>query len=147
MNRTRAFRLIFALTLALIAVSLGGVSVLRKVQSFQPLGFQTAAADWASGGVQVASVDHPDSGLRPGDQILLANGAEVRGPATLAEHLRKEAQTELLVLRAGQPVQIFYERPALDVDAPYLILALIGVVYLLIGLYTLLRQSGGQGLL
>lgn len=145
MNRTRALRLIFALTLALIAVSLGGVSVLRKVQSFQPLGFQEARTDWASGVVSVALVEDAKTGLEAGDQILLANGAEVRGPATLAEHLRKETQTELLVLRGGLPVQVVYERPALDVDVPYLILALIGVVYLLIGLYTLLRQAGSAG--
>ncbi|HET9226275.1 MAG TPA: ATP-binding protein [Thermoanaerobaculia bacterium] len=147
MTRIRALRLIFALTLALIAVSLGGVSVLRKVQSFQPLGFQPARTDWASGAVSVALVEDAKTGLEAGDQILLANGAEVRGPVTLAEHLRNETQTELLVLRGGAPVQIVYERPALDVDVPYLILALIGVVYLLIGLYTLLRHAGGQGLL
>jgi len=147
MTRIRALRLIFALTLALVAVSLGGVSVLRKVQSFQPLGFQVERTDWASGVVSVAVVDDPTTGLKPGDQIMLANGAEVGGPATLAEHLRKETETELLVLRGGLPVQVVYDRPALDVDVPYLILALIGVVYLLIGLYTLLRQTGDQGLL
>ncbi|MFL6200268.1 MAG: ATP-binding protein [Thermoanaerobaculia bacterium] len=147
MTRIRALRLIFALTLALVAVSLGGVSVLRKVQSFQPLGFQVERTDWASGVVNVAVVDDPATGLQPGDQIMLANGAELGGPATLAEHLRRENQTELLVLRGGLPVQVVYDRPALDVDVPYLILALIGVVYLLIGLYTLLRQTGDQGLL
>jgi signal transduction histidine kinase len=146
MTRIRALRLILALTLALLAVSLGGLSVLRKVQSFQPLGVQ-AATDWVSGVVNVASVQEPRTGLKPGDQIVLANGAEVGGPATLAELLRKETRTELLVLRGGLPVQVAYDRPPLNVDVPYLILALIGVVYLLIGLYTLLRQAGGQGLL
>ena len=147
MTRIRALRLIFALTLALVAVSLGGVSVLRKVQSFQPLGFQVERTASASGVVGVAVVDNPTTGLETGDQIMLANGAEVGGPATLADHLRKETQTELLVLRGGLPTQVLYDRPALNVDVPYLILALIGVVYLLIGLYTLLRQAGGQGLL
>ena len=145
MTRARALRLIFALTLALAAVSLGGVSVLRKVQSFQPLGFQAERTDRASGTVGVAVVEDPATGLEPGDQILLANGAEVGGPATLAERLRKETRTELLVLRGGLPVQVVYQRPRLDVDAPYLILALIGVAYLLIGLYTLLRQAGAAG--
>jgi two-component system, NtrC family, sensor kinase len=145
MTRLRALRLIFALTLTLVAVSLGGVSVLRKVQSFQPLGFQVERTDGASGVVSVAVVDDPATGLQQGDQIMLANGAEVGGPATLSNHLRKETQTELLVLRGGLPVQVVYDRPALDVDFPYLILALIGVVYLLIGLYTLLRQAGSTG--
>ena len=132
--------------LALAAVSLGGVSVLRKTQSFQPLGFQMAA-DSASGGVVVESVASPLSGLQPGDQILLANSAEIGGPALLAEQLRREARSELVVFRGGDIVQVAYARPPIDVDIPYLILALIGVVYLLIGLYTLLRQSGGQGFL
>lgn len=147
MTRHRPIRLLFALMLALTAVSLGGVSVLRKVQSFQPLGFQMATADGV-GGVVVESVEEGSrSGLQPGDQILFANTADVGGPAALAERLRAEPRTELMVFRGGVPVQLVYTRPALDVDIPYVILALIGVVYLLIGLYTLLRQSGGQGFL
>jgi PAS domain S-box-containing protein len=145
MTRTRTLRLIFALTLALVVVALGGASILRKVQSFQPLGFRTAVSDWASGAVFVEAVEKPGPALEPGDQIVLVNGAEVGGPATLAERLRKEAHSELLVLRDGQPVQVTYDRPPLQVDVPYLILALIGVVYLLIGLYTLLRQTREHG--
>ena len=147
MTRHRPIRLLLALTLALIAVSLGGVSVLRKTASFQSLGFQMAAGDGTSGGVVVESVDSSLSGLQPGDQILLANSAEVGGPISLAEQLRREVRSELTVFRGGDLVQVAYNRPPLDVDIPYLILALIGVVYLLIGLYTLLRQSGGQGFL
>ena len=67
MTRLRALRLIFALTLALVAVSLGGVSVLRKVQSFQPLGFQVERTDWASGVVSIAGVDDPTTGLKQGE--------------------------------------------------------------------------------
>ncbi|MES1242038.1 MAG: ATP-binding protein [Acidobacteriota bacterium] len=141
MNRNRTLRLVLALTLALIVVALGATSVLRKVQSFQPLGFRMADSGWASGGVLVESVQDIRTGLRPGDQIFLFNGAEVGGPNTLAEHLRKEARTGLMVLRQGQLVQVVYDRPALKVDISYLILSLIGVVYLLIGLYTLLRQQ------
>jgi two-component system NtrC family sensor kinase len=145
MNRTRTLRLVFALTLALGVVALGATSVLRKVQSFQTLGFRMAASGWTSGGVLVESVQDARSGLKPGDQILLSNGAEVGGPVTLAERLRKEARTGLVVLRQGQLVQVVYDRPALQVDVPYLILSLIGVIYLLIGLYTLLRQQRNRG--
>jgi two-component system NtrC family sensor kinase len=147
MTRNRTLRLLFALMLALAVVALGGTSVLRKVQSFQTLGFRMAAPAWASGGVLVESVQEPRLGLRPGDQILLVNGVEVGGPATLAEHLRKESHTGLAVLRGGQLVQVVYDRPPLQVDVPYLILSLIGVVYLLIGLYTLLRQQRGHAFL
>ncbi len=140
MTRHRTLRLVFALTLALVVVALGATSVLRKVQSFQTLGFRMAAPDWASGGVLVESVQNPGLGLEQGDQILLVNGGDVGGPATLAEHLRKESHTGLLVMRDNRLIQIVYDRPALRVDVSYLILSLIGVVYLLIGLYTLLRQ-------
>jgi two-component system NtrC family sensor kinase len=147
MTRNRTLRLVFALALALVVVALGATSVLRKVQSFQTLGFRMAPPDWASGGVLVESVQDPRSGLKPGDQILLSNGVEVGGPVTLAEHLRKEAHTGLVVLRQGRLVQLVYDRPALKVDVPFLILSLIGVVYLLIGLYTLLRQQRGHAFL
>ena len=43
MIRSRIFRLAICLALALLAVGLGGLSVQRKVQAFQPLGFETAA--------------------------------------------------------------------------------------------------------
>lgn len=147
MTRNRTLRLVFALMLALVVASLGATSVLRKVQSFQTLGFRIAASPWVSGGVLVESVQDIRTGLRPGDQILLSNGAEVGGPVGLAEHLRKESHTGLVVLRQGQLVQVVYDRPALKVDVPYLILSLIGVIYLLIGLYTLLRQQKGHTLL
>ena len=145
MNRKRTLRLAFALALALIVVALGATSVLRKVQSFQTLGFGMAAPDWASGGVLVESVQDIRTGLKPGDQILLSNGGEVGGPVSLADHLRKEAHTGLVVLREGRLVQVVYDRPALKVDVPFLILSLIGVIYLLIGLYTLLRQQRERG--
>ena len=43
MNRLRFIRLAICLSLALLAVGLGGSSVYRKVQSFQPLGFEAVA--------------------------------------------------------------------------------------------------------
>ena len=147
MTRHRTLRLVFALTLALVVGALGAASVMRKVQSFQTLGFRVAPPDWASGAVLVESVQDIRTGLKPGDQILLSNGAEVGGPVTLTEHLRREAHTGLVVLRQGQLVQVVYDRPGLKVDVPYLILSLIGVIYLLIGLYTLLRQQRGHAFL
>ncbi|HEX3128959.1 MAG TPA: ATP-binding protein [Thermoanaerobaculia bacterium] len=147
MTRQRTLRLVFALTLALVVVAMGATSVIRKVQSFQTLGFRMAAPEWASGAVLVESVQDIRTGVKPGDQILLSNGAEVGGPVGLAEHLRRESHTGLVVLRQGQLVQVVYDRPALAVDIPYLILSLIGVVYLLIGLYTLLRQQKGHAFL
>ena len=88
------------------------------------------------------------TGLRPGDQIFLVDKGEVGGAAALVRTLRQNPESTLTILRGSEAseVQVVrYRRPALDVDFPYLILALIGVVYLLIGLYTLLRQRTAQG--
>lgn len=144
MTRVRALRLAVSLALAFLAVGLGGLSVYRKVQAFQPLGFEPVHRGGVLG---VAEVDHPESGLRRGDQIVLVNGGEAATRSQLVQRLKERPASELFVQRGEQLLQIHYQRPALDVDFPYLILCLIGVVYLAIGLYTLLRHGGGQSLL
>ncbi|HEX7184841.1 MAG TPA: ATP-binding protein [Thermoanaerobaculia bacterium] len=148
MTRAHTFKLAVSILLALVVVGLGGWSVHRKVQSFQPLGFTAAAA---GGGFQVETVEDAKTGLRPGDQILLIQGNQVTGWSALKEQLRERTESALGVMRgpelAPELITVRYERPALDIDVPYLILSLIGVVYLLIGLYTLLRQGSRQGFL
>ena len=141
---TRKLRLALSLLLALVVVGLGGMSVYRKVQAFQTVGFE---ADAQGGGVEVTRVVEPGTGLEAGDQILAVQGGGVETAAQLARRLRAEPTTELMVLRGDELLEIQYLRPALDVDFPYLIMALIGVAYLLIGLYTSVRQRGGQGFL
>src|SRR6185295_8881158 len=144
MTRARLFRLAVSLALAFLAVGLGGLSVYRKVQAFQPLGFEAVR----QGGVlRVAAVDRPEQvrqgqqGLRKGDLILEDSLAR------LSQRLKERPQSEILVQRGEQVLQLSYQRPPLDVDFPYLILCLIGAVYLGIGLFTLLRHGGGQSLL
>jgi PAS domain S-box-containing protein len=126
--------------LAAAVVVLGGLSVARKVESFQPLGFEARAEGAAGAAWRVTAVDHPGTGLSPGDQILLVDGRQAAGQGDLARELRAEGASELVVLRGGEVAPVSYRRPPLDVDYPYLILALIGVAYLLIGLYTLFRD-------
>lgn len=140
----RSLRLAVSLVLALAAVAISGWSVVRKVQSFQPLGFTASAA---GAGIEVLDVADPRSGLRTGDQIFLVDQSEAGGAAGLVRTLRQNPESTLTVLRGAEVLAVRYQRPALDVDFPYLILALIGVVYLLIGLYTLLRQRTAQGFL
>ncbi|HYU35472.1 MAG TPA: ATP-binding protein [Thermoanaerobaculia bacterium] len=140
----RSLRLAVSLLLALAAVALSGWSVVRKVQSFQPLGFEASAA---GSSVDVRRVTDPRTGLEPGDQIFFVEKNEVAGPAVLVQSLRSNPETNLTVLRGPEVVVVRYQRPPLHLDIPYLILALIGAVYLLIGLYTLLRQGTGQGFL
>jgi two-component system NtrC family sensor kinase len=144
MTRARTVLLILCLLLALGTMALGGVSVLRKVASFQPLGFEPLASGAL---VRVGGVPDTHSALRTGDQILLVDGAETGGAARLAARLRQQPASELAVLRGEQVLRLQYHRPPLDIDVSYLILALIGAGYLLIGLYTLLRQAGGSGVL
>jgi two-component system NtrC family sensor kinase len=144
--RARTFRLVLSLLLALAAVALGGWSAHRKVQSFQPIGFEVVTTVY---GVEVGRVLDPRTGLREGDLIMLIQGADLSEPSRLPELLRERPQSTLWVERSPEriPQQIVYQRPPLDIDFPYLILALSGVGYLLIGLYTLLRQGTGQGFL
>jgi two-component system NtrC family sensor kinase len=144
--KVRTLRLVLSLLLALAAVALGGWSAHRKVQSFQSVGFEVAGTGY---GVEVGRVLDPRTGLREGDLIMLVEGAELFETSTFAKRLRERPQSVLLVERGpeGIPQQVVYQRPPLDIDVPYLILALTGVGYLLIGLYTLLRQGTGQGFL
>jgi hypothetical protein len=133
----RASLLVLALLLAAAVVVLGAVSVQQKVTSFQPLGF---AAEPTGGGVRVTAVDDEATGLEAGDLVLDAGGLTTPRVDELAEKLRGAGETPLLVLRGDQPAEVTYRRPALDVDVPYLILALVGAAFLAIGLYTLLRD-------
>ena len=144
MNSARFFRLAICLALALLAVGLGGVSVHRKVEAFQPLGFEAAPA---RGGFQVVRVARPESGLRRGDQIVLVNGGEVATRQQLSARLKERPDSELMVTRGEQLAQVHYRRPDVEFDFPYLILALIGTLYLGVGLFTLVRHGGRQSLL
>ncbi|MFY9824249.1 MAG: ATP-binding protein [Thermoanaerobaculia bacterium] len=144
MTRLRNLRLALSLALAMAVVALGGLSVARKVHSFQALGFEVTPQ---AGGVVVSSVQIPKTGLRPGDEILTVNGHEVPTRDQLVEGLRERPASELGFTRGDQFLRLQYHRPPLQIDFPYLIFCLISVVYLGIGLYTLLRQKDGQGFL
>ena len=137
-SKHRKIFLTLAVVAALWVVVLGGVSLLRKVDSFQPMGFsaESEAAVW-----RVDAVSLPATGLASGDRIVLVNGTEARSAADLRDALRQNTSSRLLVERAGVPLEVSYERPALAIDWHYLILALIGIGYLFIGFYTLLRDQ------
>lgn len=130
--------LVIALLAAVVVTALGVVSFVRALDTFQPLGFE---ARQAAGGWMVEAVSYGGTGLEVGDQILLANGAE---PTALGQTLRRAPTTDLAVLRDGALARVPYRRPPLDVDWAYLILALIGSVYLLIGVYTVLRERSSE---
>src|SRR6185295_10380176 len=111
MARARILRLLFSLALASLAVVLGGTSVVRKVATFQPLGFQGTAPQGSA--LDVTRVTDPATGLRAGDQIVLVNGGEVRSLESVALRLRETAKSTLVVQRGAEPLTLTYHRPPL----------------------------------
>lgn len=136
-SRRRVF-LTVAVLAAVWVVVLGSVSLLRKVDSFQPLGF-TAHADGATW--RVDAVGSAETGLIAGDRIVLVNASEARNVDDLRAALAQNPVSELLIERGQVPRQVAYSRPALDIDWNFLVLALIGIGYLFIGFYTLLQDQ------
>ena len=129
------------LVLALVAMGAAAASFLRKVESFETLGFEAEAnaGQWLITSVDAEQAERP-SGLRSGDEVLLVNGEPATSVAALGEALRLRQRSELLLLRGGEMLTIPYERPRLRLDLPYLALSLIGLCYLLIGFYTLWKD-------
>ncbi len=126
------------LLLAVFVVGLSGISFQRKVESFRGLGFE---ARWQQGSLLVTDVSRPEVGLAVGERIV-AIGIEVpTGPAHAAELLRAAPESELSIDRDGAFNIITYRLPELAIDYPYLILTAIGLIYLLIGLFTAFRDS------
>ncbi|MFQ5525521.1 MAG: ATP-binding protein [Thermoanaerobaculia bacterium] len=136
-NHGRGLVLAVSLVLAAVVVAGGATSSYRKIESFQPLGFeaQRTAGQWS-----VLSAE-PGVGLQPGDQIVLVNALSFAEVSNLGKELRQHAEAELAVLRGGELVEVTYAAPALQIDFAYLVLALIGCAYLLVGFYTLLREQ------
>ncbi len=134
--------LALSILLATVIVIGGATSSYRKIGSFQPLGFeaQRAAGNWR------VVIAEPDTRLLAGDEILLVNGDSFARTADLEATLRQHVESKLLLLRGGEMVNLTYFLPPVEIDFAYLVLALIGCVYLLVGLYTLLRDQRGPAI-
>ncbi len=148
MNPTGSRRLSGPLAIALVAAiavaALGVVSFVRALDTFQPLGFEAvrSGAGWTVTSVDDVFVGR--LGVQVGDQIFPASGGD---STNLARTLREAPETPLMVLRDGEGIETTYRRPPLSVDWSYLVLALIGSFYLLIGVYTLLRERRPEAFL
>lgn len=127
-----------ALFLVILLAGLGGTSFQHKVDSFQPLGFEVVAQE---GAWRVTEQSGPATGLAVGDEILLIQGRQVKDPAELRGLLVSQSECKVLVLRGDKLVEVVYQRPPLAIQFPYLILAATGLLYLLIGLYTTLKDG------
>jgi len=139
--------LLFLIALAgtAIVLGLGALSFDRRIEAFQPLGFE--AKSTPAGTFEVTAVGGAGVGVKVGDQILLAGGAEARDAASLRARLRRSSSTAVVVARGERLETVEYQRPPLAVDWRYLLLSLIAGVYLLIGLFTLLREPQRPALL
>ena len=120
---------------------LGAHAFRSKIEAFQPLGFEAvAAADhWQVRRVESAAL----GGLAAGDRIVLVNGTEAAAIGDLRAMLTRHREAQLVVLRGEELVTVGYVRPPLDVDYPWLVLAVLGLGYLAVGLYTLWRTREG----
>ncbi len=137
-RRRPTLRFALALVATAVVVFLGALSFQRRVDAFQPLGF--AVAPTAAGTLGVSAVSAPGVGVSVGDQVLLAGGGEVRDENGLRSRLRQAPSTTIVVARGERLETVRYLRPGLEIDWRYLLLSLTAGVYLLIGLYTLLRD-------
>lgn len=147
-SRPARLGLTAALLLAtILVVGAGGLSMGRKVSSFQGVGLtvEPAAAE-----LRVLAAGER-SELLPGDVIVLANGEPPLSADELERLLRRLPESDLQVLRdtdeGEELVTALHRLPGLSLDWAYIALALTGIAYLLIGLYTLSRQRSRQTLL
>jgi hypothetical protein len=140
--RPRRILLVFLL-LATGALTVLGIHAFRqKLESFQPLGFEPVASSGSWLVRQVAA--SPPADLRAGDRIVLVNGVEAGRIDDLRSLLGAAAESQIVVLRGDRLESVAYQRPALDLDVPWIALALLGIVYLAIGLYTVWRTDEGN---
>jgi hypothetical protein len=146
---TASFRrkLILSLASSLAALILvtGGVGIQRKLETFRTPGIALRGGMNRVLVSQVNPAVHPD--LQRGDRLLLIGGDTVRRVSTALEALRVQPSTEIVVQRGDEIVTVSYVRPGLQIDWSYLVQAVIGGLYLLIGLYTVLREQSRQSLL
>lgn len=124
------------LLLTILVVGLGGFSVGRKVASFQTTG---VAAEATGSGLRVVSASEA-SGLEVNDIIILVNGERPLSADELDRLLRCCSESDLQVLRDDELFSASHSLPGVTLDWAYIVLALTGIAYLLIGLYTLSRQ-------
>jgi two-component system, NtrC family, sensor kinase len=136
--------------LTVVTVAMGFVAFARKVDSFSSPGF---SARRAGGALIVASVE-PDSaaaraGLAAGDRILIADG-QTASSLEHPEHqlARKPFPHALVVLSPeGEVRGVSLGEPLVNPDKTYLFLAFVGILYLIIALFTIARERSGPALI
>jgi hypothetical protein len=132
--RGGGFLLFLAGTLAISFLSFQ-----RKIESFSRIDFNARAS---RGEIEIVTPpDRAPTTLRAGDRIVLIDGAPVAGYADPSGALsRPPFPHRLAVVRDGEVVAATLGAAAPAIDLPYLFLAFVGILYLLIGLFTLGRE-------
>jgi len=129
-----------ALTAAVTALAF--LSFTRKVATFRTAGF---VSERAGDALLVRSVlpggSAANAGVRPGDRIVLADG---RTAASLAwpekELARSPFPHRIVVISGGGINALTLGEPVVRPDYTYLFLSFVGLLYLVIGLFTVARE-------
>ncbi|HKB70455.1 MAG TPA: ATP-binding protein [Thermoanaerobaculia bacterium] len=123
------------------ALAVAFLSFQRKIESFSRIEMNARAG---RGEIEVITPPDPESTastLRAGDRIVLVDGQPVAGLADpLGTLSRPPFPHALAVVRGNEVAEAATGAPAPRIDLPYLFLAFVGILYLLIGLVTLGRE-------
>ena len=137
-----------ALTVGTVAI--GFVSFARKVDSFSSTGM---AVERDGGALVVASIDRNGpaarAGLSAGDRILLADGQTAGSLDSPEKQLAREPFPHALVVLSpeGEVRGVSLDAPSVRFDTTYLFLAFVGILYLIIGLFTIARDRSAPALI
>jgi two-component system NtrC family sensor kinase len=134
--------IVFAAFVTAATIGLSLLSFARKVDSFSRAGFEAVRS---GDGLLVTWLDSEGSaaaaGMKPGDRIITIDGQTAASVPDAAKALAVGPYPHrLLALSAGEVRAIAVGKPALRIDRTYLFLALVGLLYLVIGLYTASRE-------
>lgn len=134
--------LVIAMAVTLATAGLAFLSFSRKVATFRTAGF---TSDRASDALVVRTVEPRSAaqtaGLKPGDRIVLADGRTAGSLEWPEKDLaRRPFPHNLVVISGGGINAVALKEPAVKPDYTYLFLAFVGVLYLVIGLFTAVRE-------
>lgn len=137
-------------TLTVATVAAGFISFARKVDSFASTGL---VLDRDGGALVVRSVERDGAGARAslsaGDRILLADGQTAGSLDHPEKQLSRKPFPHALVVLSpeGEVRGVSLGAPSVRFDTTYLFLAFVGILYLIIGLFTIARDKSAPALL
>ena len=139
---SRILLLVLGLAVTAAVGGLAFLSFTRKVATFRTAGF---VADRAGDALVVRSVERGGAaeaaGIRPGDRIVLADGRTAASLEWPEKALARRPFPHHVVVVSGGSINVrAIPEPPVRPDYTYLFLCLVGVLYLVIGLFTVTRE-------